>query len=239
MIGGAITNGAAAEIAEKNGIPLIMYSTIYRRKDTGIAFPDMRKGTSNVMVVYKSLLSKAHKKERLIFSNHTRETDQRWDRVISSVESRFMLLSKDGNTRCDRGSIMVWGYVWAGRVGPLITIKNKLDKYAYMDLIKRKVLPFMEYLSENNDEEFIYQEYNAPCHKSKLAEESQPHRELMGISYQESEGQNPLSKNLNGLERSINIVWKDIPVEVCETHCMTIPNRIHEMNKAHGGSTHY
>ncbi|OAD74234.1 hypothetical protein PHYBLDRAFT_158656 [Phycomyces blakesleeanus NRRL 1555(-)] len=108
----------------------------------------------------------------------------------SGLFSCLRFFSWDGNTRvlrypqeghreefittrlqCEGVSIMVWGCVRAGGVGPLKTIKNTLDQYAYMDMMKRKLLPFMEYLSENNDGEFIYQEDNAPCPKSKLAEE--------------------------------------------------------------------
>ncbi|OAD70984.1 hypothetical protein PHYBLDRAFT_159508 [Phycomyces blakesleeanus NRRL 1555(-)] len=127
---------------------------------------------------------------------------------ISNNESRFMLFSRDGNTRvwrypqekyreefirprlqCDGGSIMVWGC------------------YAYMDLMKRKLLPFMESLSENNDGEFIYQEDNASCHKSKVAEDSDlsPIENLWAYLTGKVKARVPSPKNLNELERAIHI----------------------------------
>ncbi|OAD71083.1 Homeodomain-like DNA binding domain-containing transcription factor [Phycomyces blakesleeanus NRRL 1555(-)] len=217
IVGGAIVNGTAAEISEKNDISLAtVYSTINRWRDTGTAFSDKRKETLKIIderdechlineiktnrettlgglttfmsdtlgipspsllfielfVDLDYLLVKLYTSH--CYQKHTRRSS--WNLLIMPERPIRDGIASSGvmsQGLCFSAEMTILEY---GGILKKNTEKSSLDQdcsvvEAPLWFGAVKLLPFMESLSENNDGEFIYQEDNASCHKSKVAEE--------------------------------------------------------------------
>jgi len=114
---------------------------------------------------------------------HQEWTDEQWNKVIWSDESRFTLFQSDGRTRVWRfpkekydvncvvptvkhggGGVMVWGCFTWDSLGPLVRVEGIINSQRYIDILNAHLIPFMEGLEGKIE----FQQDNASVHKSKL-----------------------------------------------------------------------
>ena len=135
--------------------------------------------------VVKPLMSSKNKKCRLAFANeHVLWSQEKWQTVHFSDESKFLLIGSDGKTyvrqkggeelspKCLKasvkfggGSIMVCGIVSVDDVVPLARLEGKVNAGVYKQLVKDHVLPVLRNLTKQSS---IFMQDNAPCHKAMV-----------------------------------------------------------------------
>ena len=110
----------------------------------------------------KPWISKANQRKRLeVFIRHKFWGLSNWKRIIFSDESKFNLISSDGRIKLWRnvkerylpestnktikgggGSIMFWGCIAYGKIGPLIEVSTSMNSNDYINNILERFLPF-------------------------------------------------------------------------------------------------
>lgn len=124
--------------------------------------------------------------------DHENWTQEEWDRVIFSDESKFLLFKSDGLQYCWRrpseafdprftkkhikhgaGNIMVWGCVTSKGMGRLIRIDGKMDGPAYVEILKEGLLGTLKdhRMKCTGKYGYIFQQDNDPKHTSRVASE--------------------------------------------------------------------
>ena len=92
---------------------------------------------------------------------------------------------------------MVWGAFVGTTLGHLAFHDGKWNSETYIDILREHLLPFLEELAELDgewDSKFVFQEDNAPIHKSK---KSMKWKEENGVKSIEWPAQSP---DLNPIE---------------------------------------
>ncbi len=132
----------------------------------------------------KPLISPKNKKARLAFAQqHVVWSDEKWQTVHFSDESKFNLYGSDGRQYVRRGKgetlspkcvkssvkfgwggVMVWGSISAEGVGRLVRLEGRVNAGVYKALVEEHVLPV---LRGAVNQPAIFQQDNAPCHKAK------------------------------------------------------------------------
>ncbi len=133
----------------------------------------------------KPKLSNAHKKARLSWAlKNIANSDDDWNRIIWSDESRFRLSGSDRgflvwrksgerlNDRCIQstvkfggGSLMFWGCFSGNGLGNLVLVEQNLNSVKYIELLSTNLHPSADKMSLN---EYLFQQDNAACHASRL-----------------------------------------------------------------------
>jgi transposase len=147
-----------------------------------------KEGFASASKMKKPLLSKKHRQARLEFAQrHQHWTDDDWNKVVWSDESKINRLGSDGRKWCCKkaregllprhvqptlkfggGSIMVWGCMTAQGVGYMAKIDNGLDADLYCEILKSDLMQTLEYYELEADQ-VIFQQDNDPKHTSKKA----------------------------------------------------------------------
>ena len=143
-------------------------------------------GLNGRIAAKKLLLNTVHKAKRLAWAKeHRHWTAEQWARVIWSDESTFQLschprrayIRRRENKRFHPdcilptvkfggGSIMVWGCMTASGLGKLHRVKGSMREDQYVDILYSTMLPSAREFF-GNDNNFIFQQDNASCHKAK------------------------------------------------------------------------
>ena len=130
----------------------------------------------------KPLMSTKKKKRRFAFANeHVLWSQEKWQTMHFSDESKFLLIGSDGKTYIRRKvgeelspkclmasvkfagwSVMAWGMIPGNCVGPLVRLQGKLNTGVYKQLLRDHVLPV---LRNSTKQPSIFRQDNAPCHK--------------------------------------------------------------------------
>ena len=134
-------------------------------------------------------LTPQHMERRLAWAkDKVNWTQEQWDNVIWSDESKYNVQGSDGRVRVIRkegeryhpnlvmktvkfgnGSVMVWGCFWAGGLGPLVTMKGNINQEAYINCLSNNFLPWLQKTTEETSRNFIFQEDGASCHTGSYA----------------------------------------------------------------------
>ena len=61
---------------------------------------------------------------------------------------------------------MVWGCFTKNNLGPLVKLEGRITATVYVDVLENYLLPFIDSL--NNQENYIFQEDNAPIHTARV-----------------------------------------------------------------------
>lgn len=131
------------------------------------------------------VLRQRHRIARVNWSQqHAHWTQQRWNRVLFTDESRFNVSFGDGRTRVWRrtgerytdacvserdrfggGSCMVWGGIIGNQKTPLLVIRGNLTARRYIDEVLNPIaIPFIARQGAN----VIFQQDNATAHSAAL-----------------------------------------------------------------------
>jgi transposase len=134
----------------------------------------------------KPLLSQKNIKARLDFArSHQHWTNDDWERVIFSDETKINRFNSDGrtwfwsrdpNTLDERsvqqtvkhggGGVMMWGCMCSKGVGFACKIDNIMDQHLYKEILKDELLETIEYY-ELDPKKIIFQHDNDPKHTAK------------------------------------------------------------------------
>jgi transposase len=139
--------------------------------------------------IKKPLLSKKHRKQRMNFvRKYENLTEEDWERVIFSDESKINRLGSDGKrwtwkkrgepmkphhlaefTKHGGGSLMVWGCITSKGVGYLCRIDGGMDADLYCKILGEELLQTLSYY-EFEKSQITFQQDNDSKHTSKKAQ---------------------------------------------------------------------
>ncbi|KAJ4441096.1 hypothetical protein ANN_10946 [Periplaneta americana] len=139
-------------------------------------------GLQSYVPLKKPLLNNTHKRNRRNWCK-TRKNwyMEHWGKVMFSDESRFVLYSsrkvRVRRTPTEKflpeclvpavqgggSSVMIWGCMSAAGTGILRFIDGSMDSQEYIETMKDNMLPSAQKLYNGY---FVFQQDNAPCHKS-------------------------------------------------------------------------
>lgn len=234
-------------------------------------------GLNGRIRIKKPLLTKRHKKLRLNFAKKYKHwTRREWSRVMFSDETKINRLGSDGKEYIWRevneplsdrtvkptvkgggGSIMVWGCMGMQGVGYSSKITGTMNAALYKEVLKDEMMKSREWcLEEKNQEDFIFQQDNAPCHKAKSV---MSWFDEKGIELLDHPPQSPDLNPIENLWRTLKLKiynnndissvdelweafqkeWEDIEPEICEKLLESMPRRLAAVIKAKGGHTKY
>ena len=143
-------------------------------------------GLNGRIAAKKLPLNTVHKAKRLAWAKkHRHWTAEQRARVTWSDESKFQLsrhprrayirrrkmerFHSDGilpTVKFGGGSIMVWGCMTASGLGKLHRVKGSMRQDQYVGILYSTILPCAREFF-GNDNNFIFQQDNASCHKAK------------------------------------------------------------------------
>lgn len=153
------------------------------------------------------------------------------------------------------GSIMIWGCMSARGVGEATVCEGRMNSSSYIETLEGHLEASIVKLFDEDDPEYIFQQDNAPCHRSKASvqwfcdnkiplldwppqsPDLSPIENLWKILKNKVGLHKPSSKK--DLERIIFEEWEKISEDVCSTLVATMPKRIRSVIKAKGGHTKY
>jgi len=143
--------------------------------------------------VKKPFLSSRHRRNRLEWAiEHKDWTDEDWQRVIWSDETKINRICSDGNhyvwlpqasqtsartiqptVKYGGGSIMIWGCMsWLG-AGAMSKVVGRMDAHQYLNILDHCLLPTIEKCADDPGLPprtlLIFQQDNDPKHTSRLA----------------------------------------------------------------------
>lgn len=221
----------------------------------------------------KPYVSKVNRQKRLEFAKgHTQCEMAFWNSVIFSDESKFNIHGSDGrdkvwrkpNTQLDPmnmagtvkhggGSVMVWGCMAASGEVHLVFIENRMDRFAYLNILKNNLHQSAQELGLEGS--FIFQQDNDPKHTSLVV------REWLLYNVRKQLKTPPQSPDLNAIEHLwdhlerqirkhevntkaelktiIQEEWGKISPDVTQKLVASMPSRISAVIKAKGYPTRY
>jgi transposase len=222
----------------------------------------------------KPAMTEAHIQARLEWAYaHENWGARQWRRVLFSDESTFtqfqqgpngMVWREPGeelNPNCIAVTVkhspnkMFWGcFTWNG-LGPIVPIEGSVTGITYAKIINDYVVPTLhEYFPNGNG---IFQEDNAPPHRSKVAKAACEDAEIIKLNWPaQSPDLNPIENiwaemkmmvrrrtppppNVKVLERYVKDAWNDLPPEYYKKLINSMPRRIEAVIKANGNRIGY
>ena len=145
----------------------------------------IRSGLKGRVAAKKPFLRKGNRQKRLVYAkNHKNWTENQWQKVLWSDESKFEIFGSNRrqyvrrrageryNSECLQpsvkhggGSVMVWGCISANGVGDLVKIEGIMNAEKYRQLLIHHAVPSGKRLIGNG---FIFQHDNDPKHTSNV-----------------------------------------------------------------------
>lgn len=216
----------------------------------------------------KPLLTKKHIDARLCKAlEWSRWPFRKLKQIVFSDESRFNLFNNDGRVRVWRlpntrylskncmptvkgnnGSIMVWGAISYYGVGPLVVVDGNLNSVQYTRILSTHLHTMTDSHGFNDD--FIFQQDNAPCHKSKHTMEFFSDNNINVMEWPaQSPDMNPIEtcwayvysklekkviKKKSELIEEILTIWYSIPISFIRKLYESFPKRIEMVINAKG-----
>jgi predicted transcriptional regulator/transposase len=218
----------------------------------------------------KPKLSNDHKERRLEWALNHIDWNAEWDSVIFSDEKKFNLdgpdglhyywhdLSKDEINFSRRalggGGVMIWaGFSKAGKTS-LEFVSDTMNSSIYIDVLEKNLIPFID---QHHQENHIFQQDNAPCHKSKLTKEWLNEHEIRVMNWPAlSPDLNPIENlwgllvrkvysgskqfdDVDSLKIAILAAWNEISLEELSTLVSSMHDRAKSVLACKGNTINY
>lgn len=245
---------------------LLSKNTAYRRI--------LELGLRSYNATQKQFLSTSDKKKRLEWCKQRKNWGyDLWATVIFSDESNFQLINRKNIPKVVRfpnekfnpkfvkprlqaggGSIGIWGCISINGSGVCETYTGRLNQLEYRNILENSLIPSIELLIDPNDQA-IFQQDNAPCHKARSV---MTWFEENGIDIlpwpARSPDLNPIEhlwndldlkllekthNNLAELQVALTKLWNEIPKARCAYLIESMPKRIELCIQAQGGYFKY
>lgn len=201
---------------------------------------------------------------------HINWTKKDWERVIFSDESHFEVVNRKnrrfvrrtreehdtpfsfiGRQQGGGGTLSVWGCFTVNGTGPLIFYDGRLNARSYIELLSDVLPEYIETVYGAN-ENYFFQQDNAPCHKAKYSLQWFQNQNIKLLDWP------PTSPDLNPIENlwsvmdqklanyqvhttaqlreAITDIWSKITIETCVNLIHSVPKRIEMIRRVRGGS---
>lgn len=221
----------------------------------------------------KPYISETNRKKRLMFAKlYEPKTIDFWKKCLFSDESKFNICGNDGTKRVWRrpgeqyrpkhlcatvkhggGSVFVWGCMSASGVGELKFIKEIMNKYVYLNILKDNLQKSDEKLNLVPD--YYFQQDNDPKHTAYIVRQWLLFHTLhLLVTPPQSPDINPIEhlwahlktqlrrhdiRNKQQLEKMLLEEWNKISPIVTEKLVYSMPRRLKAIIRAKGGPTKY
>lgn len=166
----------------------------------------------------KPLISETNRKKRLEFAReHVNKSNEFWESVIFSDETKINLFGSDGRDKVWRkkntalkienicatvrhggGNILLWGCMSANGTGNLVFIDGIMDQHAYLNILRNNLFPSVEKLGLEG--RYLFQQDNDPKHTARLV------REWMIHNVRQQLHTPPQSPDVNPIEH----LWEEL-----------------------------
>lgn len=154
------------------------------------------------------------------------------------------------------GSMMVWGCMGASGLGEMFVCEGRMNSEQYINVLESSFLPSLTRIfGDTNLDGVIYQQDNAPCHKSAVTMRWFKDNCVDLLEWPaQSPDLNPIEHLWANLKRKIrerhiksktdlkNVLvqeWNSISPDECRKLVRSMPQRIAAVIKAKGGTTKY
>ena len=155
------------------------------------------------------------------------------------------------------GGVMIW-VTWDS-LGPLVRVDGVIDSRKYIDILNTHLLPFMEKLEDDKDEDNVYefQQDNASVHTSKLTRTFFDDSDIILMKWPgQSPDLNPVEHLWDELERRVRKreppaksetelamilqeEWEKIPNTIFQKLILSMNSRVKAVKQAKGYATKY
>lgn len=220
----------------------------------------------------KPMFSAKNRKARIKFAKeHAQWTKEDWMKILWSDESKYNLVSSDGISYVRRptnernnvryqvptvkhggGNVMVWGCFSRDSVGPLVQIKETMDRFLYQDILEKHMLP---YARRSMPRGWFFQHDNNPKHTSQHVKNFLQQKKIKILQWpSQSPDLNPIEHLWEELDRhvrrqnysnkkeffiALSREWSNIPKDRIIKLVDSIPNRCAAVIKSKGYATKY
>lgn len=167
-------------------------------------------------------------------------TKEQWAKVIWSDESHFQVINRSGRMVVRRtskeqdqpfsfrprlqgggGNVSVWGCFTASGPGPILAYQGRLTSAAYVNLISAALPQFIDDLSADQEDDWYFQQDNAPCHKAANTLRWFEQQQIRVLPWP------PTSPDLNPIEN----IWAEIERELAKINITSVPRLEEEIKR--------
>ena len=159
------------------------------------------------------------KRRRIWADNLSNWSGEDWSGVIFSDETAIQIQSSTSifvrrretdkirtdhvrNRRCFHQKVMFWGFITSHGPGKIIPVEGNINSTKYISILTSQLLPFLG----DNEERFIFQQDNAPCHKANEVSRLFSNHGIFVLDWP------PFSPDMNCIEN----VWGKLKEKVCK-----------------------
>uniref|UniRef100_A0AAR2K6C9 Transposase Tc1-like domain-containing protein n=1 Tax=Pygocentrus nattereri TaxID=42514 RepID=A0AAR2K6C9_PYGNA len=138
-------------------------------------------------------------------------------------------------------SLMIWGCMSGKGTGEMTVVNSSINAQVYIDILDSFLIPSIEQMF--GDDEIIFQDDNASCHRAKTVKAFLGERHIQSMSWPaNSPDLNPIEKNGPTCKADLATAIKESWHQIDEEYCLSLksmPQRLQAVIKAKGGATKY
>jgi transposase len=154
-------------------------------------------------------------------------------------------------------NVMFWGCFSKFGLGPLVALEGVQNQDTYIELLQNYVLPEIETAREIAEENILFTQDNAPCHKAKRVVTFLENNDIQTLNWppqspdlnpienlwawikRKHESEYPFPTTRFQLIENIFEKWGKIPEEIVVNLCDSVKRRLGEVLRLNGRPTKY